>query len=269
MSDGFFPASNEDISDITIVTSGTLPADFQVWRKPPEKVDLMMVEAHPDDEVLWFGGMLPTYGGAQGKDVLVVNAAFNNYVRRLEICDSLWTCGIDIYPLLLNYLDVIAYNRFDVQKTWGRETIITDLTELYRRYKPDVVVLHAENGESGHGAHIVLSDLGRVAVTAAADPEKYPESAQAWGIWDVPKVYVHLWPENQIQLDWHIPLERFGGLTSFEVADLAFHCHKSQLGRKWGMIIGGENDNSLFGLWHTTVGPDVEKNDLFENIPAE
>ncbi len=257
------------ISDITIVTSGELPADFQVWRKPPEKVDLMLLAAHPDDEVLWFGGLLPTYAGAQDKEVLVVNAAFNNYVRRLELCDSLWTCGVDIYPVILNYLDVIAYRRADVLETWGEKKVMTDLTALYRQYKPDVVVLHDEKGESGHGAHIVFSELGRKAVLAAADQTQYAESAEAFGVWDVPKTYMHLHGENQIQMDWHVPLERFGGLTSFEVADLAFHCHKSQLGRSWSMKIGGETDNSLFGLWRTTVGEDIEKKDMFENIPVK
>ena len=257
------------ISEITIVTSGELPKDFQVWRKPPEKVDLMLVEAHPDDEVLWFGGLLPTYAGAQDKEVLVVNGAFNNYVRRLELLDSLWTCGVENYPIILNYLDVIAYRKADVIQTWGKETVMTDLTALYRQYKPDVVVLHAENGESGHGAHIVLSELGREAVLAAADTAQYPDSAEVYGAWDVPKTYMHLYGENQIQMDWHVPLEHFGGLTSFEVADLAFHCHKSQLNRSWSMKIGGETDNSLFGLWRTTVGPDVEGKDMFENIPAK
>lgn len=257
------------ISDITIVTPGELPADFQVWRKPPEKVDLMLIEAHPDDEVLWFGGLLPTYAGVQAKEVLVVNAVFNNYVRRLELLDSLWTCGVENYPVILNYLDVSAYRKADVLKVWGEKTVMTDLTRVLRQYKPDVVVLHAEKGESGHGAHVVLSEYGRKAVLAAADETQYTESAQLYGLWDVPKTYMHLYAENQIQQDWHIPLEHFGGLTSFEVADLAFHCHKSQLGRSWEMKIGGETDNSLFGLWRTTVGPDTEGKDMFENIPAK
>ena len=29
---------------------------------------------------------------------------------------------------------------------------------------------------------------------------------------------------------------------------------------------GGDNDNTLFGLYATTVGPDVLGNDLMENI---
>lgn len=256
-----------EISEITILTPGKLPEDIQVWRKPQEKVDLMMVEAHPDDEVLWFGGLLPTYAGEQGKDVLVVNGSFNNYMRRLELCDSLWTCGVDIYPVLLNYLDINSHNRNTVLKEWGEKTVMTDLVSVYRQYKPDVVVLHDKDGEYGHGAHKVLSDLGREAVLAAADPNQYKTSAKEWGVWDVPKVYVHLWEENQVQYDWHVPLERFDGLTGYQVAELGFACHVTQQ-EDWAMELGGDYDNSLFGLYRSTVGPDVEKVDMFENLPS-
>ena len=34
----------------------------------------------------------------------------------------------------------------------------------------------------------------------------------------------------------------------------------------WEVWDGGQWDNSLFGLWHSTVGEDVQKNDMFENI---
>jgi len=81
----------------------------------------------------------------------------------------------------------------------------------------------------------------------------------------VPKVYVHLWPENPVQYDWHVPLARFDGLTSFEVATLGFACHVTQQ-EDWAMELGGEYDNSLFGLYRSTVGPDVTGGDVFENI---
>ena len=32
---------------------------------------------------------------------------------------------------------------------------------------------------------------------------------------------------------------------------------------------GGQYDNALFGLFFTTVGEDVSKDDLMENIPLE
>ena len=47
------------ISSITVLTPGEPSQDVQLWQKPSEKVDLMLLAAHPDDEVLWFGGLLP------------------------------------------------------------------------------------------------------------------------------------------------------------------------------------------------------------------
>ena len=259
--------SELQICEITVVTAGSLPEDFQIWRKPPMKVDMMLIEGHPDDEVLWFGGLLPTYAGEQGKNVLVVNGSFNNYLRRLELLDSLWTCGVDIYPVLLNYIDAISWNIEDVYAKWGgRDKVDNDIVKLYRQFRPDVVVLHAENGESGHGAHQVLSDAGRRAVSLAAQKDYDPENVMAYGVWQVPKVYVHLWEKNRIRMDWHVPLERFGGLDGMAVATMGFEKHLSQQGRAYSMKEGGETDNSLFGLFYSSVGLDVEKNDMFEHI---
>ncbi len=145
--------------------------------------------------------------------------------------------------------------------------MIGDIAALYRQYRPKVVVLHDLQGEYGHGAHRALSDCGMAAVAVAADPEQQEETMLAWGVWDVPKVYVHLWPENQIRMDWNQPLRAFGGRTAFEVAEAGFACHVSQVAKGyWSMQEGGPYDNSLFGLYHTAVGQDVRKNDLFEHI---
>ena len=258
-----------EICEITVVTPGALPEDFQVWRKAPEKIDLMLFAGHPDDEVLWFGGLLPTYAGEQGRDVLVVCAAHNIYYRRLELCDCLWACGVDVYPEFLNYTDLVSGDLGRVYEEWhGVDRVRGDIARLYRQYQPDVVVLHAVDGETGHGVHRALSQAARDVLAMAASADAYPETAGLYGTWDVPKVYVHLWPEHQIQMDWHVPLTRFGGLSSLEVAALAFEKHISQASKTYYSVKdGGETDNSLFGLYYTTVGYDAAGNDLFEHIP--
>jgi len=255
------------ISSITVLTPGEPPAGVQQWRKPSGKVDLMLLAGHPDDEVLWFGGLLPEYAGQQKKEVLVVNASYAREDRRLELLDCLWTCGVRTYPVFLAYPDVCTNQRDRVLQRWGWDHLLSDVVSLYRRYRPDVVMLHDENGEYGHGVHRVISEAGRAAAEAAADPGYDPESAESLGIWDVPKVYMHLYPENTIQLDWHVPLDAFDGQTSCEIAEQAFLCHRSQL-NDWDMESGAAYDNSLFGLWRSTVGEDQQKNCLFENIPA-
>ena len=259
-----------EISEITIMTPGELPEDFQIWRKAPDKVDMLLIATHPDDEVLWFGGLLPTYAGERGKDVLVACGAHNTYYRRLELCDCLWACGVTIYPHFMHYGDVTYADSLKIYEAWGgRDKVRSDLVALYRQYRPDVLALQAANGESGHAAHRVLSQAARDAVELAALETEYPKSAEAYGAWDVPKVYVHLWEENQITMDWHVPLERFGGLDGMEVAAIGFDKHVSQRDKEqYSIHDGGGTDCSLFGLFHTTVGADVEKNDMFEHIPA-
>jgi len=89
----------------------------------------------------------------------------------------------------------------------------------------------------------------------------------------VPKTYVHLYGENQIRMDWNVPLAAFGGKTGLEVAAEALECHVSQMDENaaWQMadVSSGQCDNGLFGLWRTTVGPDVAGGNMFENIPVE
>ncbi len=259
-----------ELTEVTVLGPGEAPGHVQIWRHPPEKVDLMLLSTHPDDEVLWFGGMLPLYAGEQGKDVLVVNAVYGWYCRRLELLDCLWTCGVDIYPVMLRYPDKDGPLE-EVYQQWSqRDGSPKDkMVEVIRRYKPDVVVLHDVHGEYGHPAHILYSKIGCQGVTRAANPEEHWQSAQQWGVWDVPKTYVHLWDQNEIVMDWKVPLEAFDGMTGLDVARLGMQCHRSQLGRGWKVSDGGSYDNRCFGLWRTNVGYDVLKNDLFENIPEK
>lgn len=258
-----------ELCEVAVLTPGEAPAHIQVWRDPPEKVDLMLFSTHPDDEVLWFGGMLPYYAGELKKDVLVVNAVYAHYYRRQELLAALWTCGVDVYPVMLGYpnqQDSMAeiLREWELKNRQPKEKCV----ELIRQYKPDVVMLHDEAGEYGHTAHITFSWLGRQGVERAAKASEHPASAEKWGVWDVPKTYIHLYGENQLRMDWRQPLTAFGGKTGLEVAAAGFSCHATQQER-WKVEDSGEWDNALFGLWRTTVGPDVLKNDLFENIPVQ
>lgn len=255
-----------ELCEVKVYTPGEPGADVQIWRDPPEKVDLMLFSTHPDDEVLWFGGLLPYYAGEQKKDVLVVNAVYGWYYRRQELLDALWTCGVDIYPIMLGAQDAID----NVEEGWKENNRLTQagLVAIVRQYQPDVVVLHDVNGEYGHAAHKTFCRMGQKAVTMAADAQQCKDSAALYGVWDTPKTYIHLYAENQIRMDWKQPLSAFGGKTGLEVATEAFQCHVSQLNKHYRVEDGGQYDNALFGLWRTTVGNDVQGNDLFENVPA-
>ena len=63
-------------------------------------------------------------------------------------------------------------------------------------------------------------------------------------------------------------LDAFGGKTAFEVADAAWLCHRSQAAMgKYQVYTEGPYDSQIFGLYRSTVGPDREHDDFFENIP--
>lgn len=260
------PGEAMEMLELTVITPGEIPEDVHVWQDPSDKVDLMLLHGHPDDELLWFGGLLPYYGGELHKEVLVVCASPAHYQRRHELLDALWVCGIRTHPVFLGLEDVITADRDKVLDRWGRDRAQREVTELYRRYRPDVVVTHDINGEYGHGVHRAISYAARKALTLAADESSYPQQVEAYGTWDVPKAYVHLYAENQIQMDWWQPLSRFGGRTAQDIARGAFLCHRSQQDHGWAVQDHAEHDNSLFGLYRTTVGADVIGGDLFEHL---
>ena len=151
---------------------------------------------------------------------------------------------------------------------------------LLRRFKPEVVIDHDVNGEYGHGAHRLNTWVLQQAIGWAADPSwragetaasgSYLEAAQKLPAFQVSKVYLHLWPENAVHMNWNKPLERFGGRTAFEMAEAGFACHVSQMeyfkvGRR------GVFDCAAFGLYYTNVGPDAPLEDpaFFENLSEE
>ena len=137
----------------------------------------------------------------------------------------------------------------------------------------DSVALHAENGEFGHNQHILTYDIVAAAVEAAADPAQYPESAARYGAWDTPKLYVHLYEDNRLAIDFDTPEAYFDGLSSYDVARLAFEKNLSQVDQGAAYNMVGERsdavryDNRAFGLARSTVGGDVRHDSFFENLP--
>ena len=162
---------------------------------------------------------------------------------------------------------------------YSYDNVVEMQTELIRRFQPQVVATHAENGEYGHGAHRLDCAASRDAVLAASDVTKYPKSAAQYGIWDVPKTYIHLYQPGEILLDLDTPLKEFGGKTAFEISQIAFRCHRSQ--HIWSSLMDFlygtadapitkasqivNNSPCRFGLWRSTVGPDEAQN-LFDHI---
>lgn len=254
------------IAELRVFSRGDVPAYVQRWEPPFEKADLLVVSTHPDDELIFMGGVIPYYTVEKEKAVQVAYIVPAIPERRLELLDGLWHCGVRHYPDIGKFSDRFSAKMADIQKSWGKNRLETHIARLYRTYRPEVVVTHDIGGEYGHGAHKAVSDAAQKAIALAANSKYDKQSNEAFGVWQVKKLYLHLYENGQIKFDWRVPLSGFNGETALDIAQEAFLLHTSQQKGKYFVQDFGPYDNSLFGLFETTVGSDTGENDFFENI---
>lgn len=291
------------VNTVRVFGAGTLPAEVQVWEPPCEEADLMLFSTHADDEHLFFAGILPYYAGELRKKVQVVYMVNHNdsESRPHELLNGLWAVGVRHYPVISAAPDLYSESLAEACRSFADEGYEQDyfiryVTEAIRRFRPLVAVGHDLNGEYGHGAHMLYADVLKEAWKRSGDADYDPESAEQYGVWTVPKLYLHLYEENPIVIDWDGKLlSAFGGRSAFQVSvEEGYARHESQhytWFSKWcgydpawnvrsaadietlagkpdvsGLVKEGGFSPRRFGLYASTVGEDREKNDFFENI---
>ena len=256
------------INDLFVLSEGDLPDWVQVWQPTEEKADILFLSTHPDDELIFFGGAIPTYAVEQQRKVVVAYFTRSNTTRSSELLNGLWHMGVRTYPVIGNFKDSYAKNLKAAYKSAGGKGKVNEwIVGLYRQYKPEVVVTQDTNGEYGHKQHMMIADAAQNCIAVAANEDEFTASTIAYGTWQVKKLYLHLYPENQITFDWTVPLKSMNGATGIELAEEAYTLHKTQASS--GMSVtetGTKYDNRVFGLAFTTVGEDVRKDDFLENI---
>lgn len=285
------------IADVYAFTAGERPEWVQAWEPPCESADLLLFTSHSDDEQLFFAGLLPLYAGEKNVQVQVAYIVQHfeangvaNHVRPHEQLDGLWTVGVRNYPVMTDFPDLYAESKnretafsqaVKVYESAGiaYEDFLEYITECLRRFKPLVVVSHDLDGEYGHGTHVVCAKALTEAIYIAADDTQFLESFDRYGIWEPEKLYLHLYGQNPIVMDYDVPLESFEGKTAFEVTQDGFACHKSQHWTWFYKWIYGTAERPVnkatdirsyspcqFGLYYTKVGLDVQGGDFLENV---
>lgn len=285
------------IADVYAFSDGNIPNWVQIWEAPCESADLLLISSHSDDEQLFFLGVLPYYAGEMQMDVQVAYViqhfevnGIENHQRPHEQLDGLWTVGVRNYPVMSDFPDLYAQSKdrktafSQAEKVFeaagvSYDDFVSYMTECIRRFKPSVVVSHDLNGEYGHGTHVLAAAALTEAVNYVGDESKYPESAKEYGTWEVQKLYLHLYNENKIVMNYDMPLKAFGGKTAYEVSCDGFACHKSQHWTWFYKWIYGSEENPYmkasqirtyspcnYGLYYTNVGVDSIGGDFFENV---
>lgn len=233
------------ISRINVLTEGALPAWVQRWQTLADgAADLLLIVTHPDDDILWFGGLLPTYAGEKHKKVMVAYAVpGKRQDRRNELLDALWHCGVKYYPF--------------VSPANADPDFVDFAVTCIRKYRPPVVVTQDQNGEYGHASHKKLvAAVIKAVKTACGDPASYAASAAQYGAYQPQKLYLHLCKKNMSIFDWRVPLKAFDGKTGMALAHRAFKMHESQQNGRHKVADYGLYDCRKFGLYFTTVGAD-------------
>lgn len=257
------------INELFVFTQGEVPDWVQRWESTPEKADMLILSAHPDDELIFFGGTIPTYDTERGMNVVVAYMTYSNTTRRSELLNGLWSMGVRHYPVIGDFYDTYTRKIEDAYQRWRKSDTRQFVTKLLRKHKPEVVITHDVNGEYGHGAHKLCADVMQYCVPKASDPTYLPEIAEQYGTWDVKKLYLHLYPENAIEMDWNIPLVSMGGKTGLELAQAAYELHVTQQTTDFVVTDKGDTSCARFGLAYSVVGNDVYGGDFYENIAWE
>ena len=142
-----------------------------------EKLKLMCVLAHPDDESLATGGILAKYA-AEGVETYLVTATRGELgwfgdpaeypgpqvlgqIRAKELAEAARVLGLREVA----YLDYLDGSLDQANPTEAISRIVSHL----RRIQPQVVVTFDPNGAYGHPDHIAISQYTTAAVMAAAD----------------------------------------------------------------------------------------------------
>lgn len=91
--------------------------------------------------------------------------------RRIDGAGQLFTRAVDFG---------FSKNAEETFTHWPRDSVLGDVVEVIRRYRPDVVVsVWSGTRRDGHGHHEASGILAREAVLAAGDPERFPAQIAA------------------------------------------------------------------------------------------
>ena len=175
----------------------------------PDQLRLMCVHAHPDDESSKGAATMARYSH-EGVDVLVVTltdgsrgSVLNPAMDRPDVVDNITAIRaaemekarhiLGVRQIFMGWVDSGlpegdplpplpegCFALGDLEEQTG------ELVRVVRHERPHVMTTYDEKGGYPHPDHIRCHEVSMEAVSAAADPDRYPDAGPAW---QVLKVY--------------------------------------------------------------------------------
>ena len=203
----------------------TAPSDAAALPASPTAARrLLLVHAHPDDEVIGTGATMAGYA-AEGAHVTLVTCTAGEEgevlvpelahlaadrqdrlaeVRVVELANAMTALGVADHRFLGGFgryrdsgmMGTAANDKPHAFWNADLDEAAAHLVKVIREIRPQVLVTYDENGGYGHPDHIQSHRVAMAAVDAAADPGFAPETGDPWA---VPKVYWNVLPRSAIQ----------------------------------------------------------------------
>ena len=266
-----------------------------------EKLKLMCVLAHPDDESLGMGGTLAKYA-SEGVCTCLVTAtrgergwigSETDYPGP-EALGRLRTAELAAAARILGLQQIIFLGYRDGELAQVEPTkVVEQLVAHLRKLRPDVVITFDPFGAYGHPDHIAISQLTTAAVITAADPNY--GHIEAWSAHRVSKLYYRVVTRTeaiayQVALgelamevngvkrhlvtwpDWAVTA-KIDTSAYWQQVCQAVACHRSQLlNYKTMQILPDDYYRRLWGsqtyyrIFSLVNGSDQVENDLFTGL---
>lgn len=278
---------------IGILLIAFLPANAKIQPDTPDAATLQLlmkrltvvgsalyVGAHPDDEntaVLSYcsmGKLVRTaylalnrgeggqnlIGPEQGDQLGVIRTQELLAARSIDYAGQFFTRAIDFG---------FSKNPEESLRIWGKDEVLSDVVWVFRKFRPDVIMLRFPSSGSSHGHHIASAILAEEAFTAAADPSKFPEQLRYTKPWKAKRIVwnSYSWGKDQLtdqekasftkmELGDYNPVL---GKSYSELAGVSRSMHKSQ-------GFGDSEDRGRITEYFKHVAGDPEGQDLFDGI---
>jgi LmbE family N-acetylglucosaminyl deacetylase len=230
---------------------------YQALHKLNELGSVLLISAHPDDErselLAYFAkgrymraaylsitrgeGGQNLLGPEQGAALGLIRTQELLAARRIDGAEQFFTRAIDFG---------FSKTADETIRKWGRDSVVSDIVWVIRRYRPDIVLLgFTGTTADGHGHHQASAILGKEACEAAGDPARFPGQLQYVQSWKPAKLLTAgfggrggaitpIAPFVQIDTSGYNPII---GYSYQQLATMSRGQHRSQgLG---GMALGG------------------------------